>query len=494
MRFQAKNFKRSDESVSLSLKPLTILLGQNGAGKTTLARALALGHHVVKSKLGELTLEASWSKKFNVFGYDDVANDIADSMEFEWVLEEFTYRQRIERNEHGISYSKYEICYTENNFTVYQVEVGAVDEENNLSPTTNEIEVLLCPAFFKLVKNLALSGLNGIHFEAEEFDFASVEDKEEWLRLGGNVDLVLDSVRGIKNGDAKVHSARVNRPRGETHTYVEDGLVGLLESLPDVRDDIANEWPAMENVLLLLKSSIDPQNPSRIPLLKTFKVKDRVTLPRTFDPSSRLWGELVSRKNLAFADAWGEQTGDWLKSWLDKIGLCGFTVKEPLSGVLTVHFDDGYGHFDLGTGHRQIFVLLLEFCFMLEWYEKRKPKGQVARHIFVIEEPEVSLHPNAQTWILEILLGFQAQMDKIDVGILFVIETHSEYFLRRAQLAVKEGDVTESHVGINYVSTGGNGVAVAEYELDSNGLLLKKLPEGFMDESSRLIREVHFRN
>lgn len=494
MRFQAKNFKRSDKSVSLNLKPMTILLGQNGAGKTTLTKALALGQLVVKSKLGELQVDAGWSRKFNVFGYSDVANDIGDSLEFEWVKGDFTYRQQLISSDHGMLYSKYQIFYTQNGLTVYEVEIDGGVDGGESDKGRKDVLVTLCPTFFKLVKVLFHSdgSLQRINFDTEQLEFASEESEKEWLSRGGDLDCVLGMVREIKQGRAEVHSTRVKR-LGE-YTYVEDGLVILLEAMPEVREEIEREFPAIENVLTFLKYYIDPQRPQRHPLLKTFKVKDRVTLPRTFDSSSWLWAELTSRRNLSFLEAWGDQTGPWLNSWLQKFGLCPFTVKEPLSGALTVYFDDGYGHFDLGTGHRQIFVLLMEFCFMLDWYKKRKPEGEFAHHIFVIEEPEVSLHPNAQTWIFEMLSEFQALMAEIDVVIIFVIETHSEYFLRRAQLAVKDGEATEDGIGIHYVSTGDNGVYVTEYDLDSNGLLLEKLPKGFMDESSRLIREVHFRN
>jgi predicted ATPase len=66
------------------------------------------------------------------------------------------------------------------------------------------------------------------------------------------------------------------------------------------------------------------------------------------------------------------------------------------------------------------------------------------KNIFVIEEPELNLHPDLQAELMDVLIELSQEW-----GITIIMETHSEYMLRRLQLRVHEGGtgrVTQSMI------------------------------------------------
>jgi predicted ATPase len=57
-------------------------------------------------------------------------------------------------------------------------------------------------------------------------------------------------------------------------------------------------------------------------------------------------------------------------------------------------------------------------------------QGQHEHKLLVIEEPEQNLHPNYQSLLADLFYNIQ------DLGVRMIIETHSEYLIRRSQVIV----------------------------------------------------------
>ena len=492
MYFKVRNFKRAGEAVDLRLSPITVLLGENGAGKTTLTHALAYGHHVVKSRMGKLELGDNWSAKFNIYDFEEIAENPKKPIDFEWRVDEFVFSQSIKKDDSGAVYSRFEIRYAESEFTVYCMELMPLSDEKQ------KALISVCPAYFHLI-SLFTSGLvERISFAKEEVEFSpdsvqsvDAEVREKMSRVSKEG---LGFIKDIKSGDASVIQRKEVELHGQNH-FIEDGLRALYFSDEAFRDEIesVSSWLRVPNLLGMLCDGIDPHNSRLIPLFKHFKVRQRIESSRVFDPSSRIWSELKKRKTRKFEKAWpSDEIRGWLISALKKFDIGRFEIEESKGGMLLIKFEDGFYHFDLGSGQRQIFVLILELAFMLTWYCDKMQNSFHQRHIFVIEEPEVSLHPDAQTKILEVLCSFQDLIENYKAQVKFVVETHSEYFLRRGQLAVKEGSIGLNDFIINWVSNDGGQLRVHEIGVERSGQLTEALPSGFLDESSRLIRGIHF--
>lgn len=165
---------------------------------------------------------------------------------------------------------------------------------------------------------------------------------------------------------------------------------------------------------------------------------------------------------------------------------------------------------DLGFGYTQIFPLILQIALyaqettIINLFDGDKRIGDFT---ILIEEPEANLHPKFQSKLIDLFLDATNTF-----GFHFIIETHSEYMIRRAQIVVanntkaekekseKEGDISEpkseyiksvsDNIRLYYfyepkhVPKGRN--QIEEIKILSDGRLDKEFGEGFFDEATNL--------
>lgn len=93
----------------------------------------------------------------------------------------------------------------------------------------------------------------------------------------------------------------------------------------------------------------------------------------------------------------------------------------------------------------------------------------------LVEQPEIHLHPKAQSHVAELLC-------ETSLSRQVIIETHSEHMINRARISVAKGELDHRDVVINYVSRDKSGSHVKTIKLLSNGEFAAQWPEGFFDE------------
>ena len=94
-----------------------------------------------------------------------------------------------------------------------------------------------------------------------------------------------------------------------------------------------------------------------------------------------------------------------------------------------------------------------------------------------VEQPEIHLHPQAQSTLSEILAGTSLERQVI-------VETHSVHMINRARILVAEGNLPSDHVMINFISRTPAGSQVHSIPLLENGDFATDWPVGygFFDE------------
>ena len=144
---------------------------------------------------------------------------------------------------------------------------------------------------------------------------------------------------------------------------------------------------------------------------------------------------------------------------------------------------------DEGHGITQLVSILLNIECVIMQGEIDRASGLDAEYrdweefagntrTLAIEEPEVSLHPAMQT---KLALMFE---DAYKLGVNFIIETHSEYLVRKTQVLVSQmKDKLKNPFTVYYFTKEGQA-----YELGytDSGNFVKQFGPGFLDEARNL--------
>lgn len=129
---------------------------------------------------------------------------------------------------------------------------------------------------------------------------------------------------------------------------------------------------------------------------------------------------------------------------------------------------------DVGYGISQILPILVRVLL---------PGGGT----FLMQQPEVHLHPKAQAELISFLIGILAE-DGHEYQ--FVMETHSDYMIDRARIEVMRGTINPEDVSLIFLEPEGDSVKVHNICLDGEANLLN-VPSGYRDffyeESNELL-------
>jgi len=180
----------------------------------------------------------------------------------------------------------------------------------------------------------------------------------------------------------------------------------------------------------------------------------------------------------------------WVKNFGIGESISFHTIEEGLGGQIRLHktSEDEKGRLlaDEGYGITQLFSILLQ----IELQKKSKCLT------IAIEEPEIHLHPKYQSLLADMFVDAYKTF-----GLHFIIETHSEYLIRRLQLLVAgidtdaEKKLDKNDVSIAYIYTKEeaekeNQPRVKNISIFENGYLSGTFGKGFFDEATKLSRKL----
>lgn len=188
---------------------------------------------------------------------------------------------------------------------------------------------------------------------------------------------------------------------------------------------------------------------------------------------------------------------DFIKKCFSILGIEGDLevnrYENTISTVRLVNNGEKLALADLGFGYSQIIPIILKIHNFLPDTEvnvlKKQRRNQNLKDInfgfLILEEPEANLHPNLQAKLAELLVYIQTI-----INIKFIIETHSEYFIRKLQYLSAKNDLkTEDSVVYyfnddKYVSK--SEPKVKEIFINEDGGLTDSFGPGFFDEATKL--------
>lgn len=132
---------------------------------------------------------------------------------------------------------------------------------------------------------------------------------------------------------------------------------------------------------------------------------------------------------------------------------------------------------DVGFGISQVLPVLVQ-CFFA-------PAGS----IILMEQPEIHLHPNAQSALADVMIDvINSRENGADRDIQLVIETHSEHFLRRLQRRIAEDTVHQERVSAYFANITKTPAILEPLQIDIFGNI-QNWPENFFGDEMGDITE-----
>jgi predicted ATP-dependent endonuclease of OLD family len=174
-----------------------------------------------------------------------------------------------------------------------------------------------------------------------------------------------------------------------------------------------------------------------------------------------------------------------IEKWLNEFG-----IGKELSYGYNEEFDtffikiDGKSLLDFGLG----FGLIIQILLTLENRENllnKKEKRINFPPTYIIEEPETGLHPAFQSKMAEMLVDIQKTFN-----VNLIIETHSEYLIRKLQYLTATNKIGTEDTVIYYfnnpkkVPTGEE--QIKKINIEKDGSLTDSFGPGFIDEGTSL--------
>ncbi len=181
---------------------------------------------------------------------------------------------------------------------------------------------------------------------------------------------------------------------------------------------------------------------------------------------------------------------------------------DPRDSFIT--YDEKYSNMpkqnivDLGKGTANLIGLILKTFTVLQENEDSKNRHnksnkalgkkviRMPKKLILVEEPEAFLHPNWQSKLTDFFLYCMKYSRKFDVT--FMIETHSEYLIRKLQYLTAKGEISSDDSIIYYFQNpdtiSGDEIHRKQLIIRPDGLMDEDFGKGFFDESTRLTWEL----
>ena len=241
---------------------------------------------------------------------------------------------------------------------------------------------------------------------------------------------------------------------------------------------------------------------------------------KNFFEAKRLWKEHFNQKGLLSKKKptkkrEGYEPCDFMNKWISSLHLGHhIEIKSHIGGygVTILLYEDkddetGMPLADKGFGILQLFAILLkiEIAIMESITNKKlytyyfaginsdliqyfRSYNQLHPATVAMEEPECHLHPSLQSKFADIIIDAYQQY-----GVHFLIESHSEYLIRKLQLHVSQNAVKNTDISLLYVNSPTRPSylpLITDIGIDKDGTLKNEFGKGFYDESVRLSREL----
>ena len=502
-KFKLSNIKSFVESDEIEMKPLTFFVGKNSCGKSSLIRFPVLLAETFKENINTPLL--LFDNILDYGNYDDVVNKhksgaIGFTLEFgpeigsntlgryiPYLYRRIGNRNTIERTISEIEKAsiKIKIAKPDRKMVIQEVELGINDKD-----------------IFKLtldeqVYTIFLNGGDNYENTSMKVDASMLRFKQfiPELDIGGIMCRYIEKNSIYDNEEKKLYSA-----------IVTESIIDLDEE--KIKDCSEESWYNIWGELILADACMSGiyRNMKRFAQEVSYVGPFRENPQRSYRDSESNYndvgvrGENVSK--LLRQDAQEnkiliQNVSRWFKNSM------GYTIdiKDVGSSLYSVVVksdasSDGTNEdniIDVGYGISQVLPIVTQLLMNEVSVDSVYGRGAVKKKTFIIEQPELHLHPAAQAELAKLLV----ESIKINRSRRVLVETHSEHLLRKLQVSIADPDVdiSSDQVAIYYVEKDECGNShVRKMEINKKGQFLEEWPSGFFDKSYELSSELLYVN
>lgn len=435
------NFK-AFEHLAVDLAPLTIFLGPNNSGKSSILAALRLLGQTVESP--DLDVPLLLSGVFGDFG---------------------TFRDVVYKNHRGrpFSIALELVAPLHSALDEQRVRPHKISFEAHYKFRTQRRELILRESRLFV---------DDQHMISTEY---SDDSERQLLQMIGGAE-VPSSLKGVMSRFLRMDHFIPEVYRLRRLGSGEDSQTAAF--LTPERQEILTRASTAGWAVRRTMQKLDYLGPMRVPPARTYQFS----------------GEKRRKIGLHGENAAGILAMDWARrgkkkqsllervsAWLSSAGIADSLEVEVLSDR---HYEIRLRHVvtgekqnlaDVGYGSSQV-VPVLAGGYSLQ-----------PGDIFMVEEPEIHLHPRAQSTLGDFFVELVAD------GVQSIIETHSEHLVLRLQQHVAARNLSPKDVAFYYVfAPTGTGKVASHLSLDEKGVFVDSWPEGFfperLEEAKRLAR------
>ena len=457
--FRLKNMKSFIDSGEIKIKPITIFIGKNSSGKSSLVRFPIVLKQTMEESISPLLF---YGKYIDYGNYEDV---VFDHKEKDDVFFKISMNISDIINVIGRPNGKYQ--------GISKLK-GLYKFLNKREKSDNEI-IIDIQVGRKLNRNRFYGEL-----EIKRFEMNFEEEQIFCAKLKG------DTYECIFN----------NTFEKKVDLFFKGFIPNLIPISFDNDKLFDEELELLSDLLWVLDrylsntfSNVSYIGPFRRTPERNYRYQEASKLVIGSDGSYT--SELLASYHRKGDKKFFRELNNWLESHLNihidvedlKGGMYRIVVKDLQTGVEN-------NITDVGFGLSQVLPIIVQVLQKNRGKERSytSPMRDKAMNINIIEQPELHLHPDAQSNLADLFIHGAA----VNINNFFIVETHSEHLILRLRRRILEGTIDSDKVAIYYVERfdENKGSSVKELKIDSKGNI-KDWPTDFFDQDYKEIMEIN---
>jgi len=544
-KISLENFRCFQNETSFKIAPITILIGPNNSGKSSFIKAIQLIDSNSNNLFEHLSLKNHYNtlgKFASIINKSSNSNSISLSIDIDLQSFSYTYSSNVVPLFYKNNILRFILTYssTKNDGVLESLEIKhnekTLVEYKSIDGITYRYFVNLGEFFRNIneyiesiqddqekmnninsfsdlefgAEKIKLVDINRLYsiIGSEEVPMSFIEDFENMVTVYlSNRFFDISDYEYFENVEEGILFVIINKDVAETYDQISHKVGDIFTAFPKFTQDHPEYAKLIVDFPLktfLCESTISHIREIKSRLISYYRnfyryfncmhiSPEKVNKTRLFRPyQEETYLNLFLKKILNQVDEESIEMKKFVETWIGPKGFNigdKFDVIEIDDSVFRVEIQRGKEKInlaDFGFGIKQVFTLICYLGSNTTYRNTRHGMLFISQLLYLIEEPESNLHPSFQSRLADLFADGLIKFNNPT----YIIETHSEYIIRRLQYLVAEKKLKPEDVVIQYFTDPyrlkKDDPQVREINILSDGRLSDDFGPGFFDEAINL--------